>query len=401
MLYTWYNKTAAAHFLTTMLKKLRITTLLVIDTAFFLLEAIVGYSVHSLALVADSFHMLNDIISLVIALWAVEAKNNKKADDRYTYGWQRAEILGALINAVFLLALCFSILMEAMARLFDPPVISNPKMILIVGCCGLLLNIVGLFLFHEHGHSHGGHSHSHGGSLSDEENDSLSTNVADYWPDNVVDRANNEQSPLLGGHSHSHAGAPKKTKSLNMEGVFLHVLGDALGNVGVIITALIIWKTNYSWRYYADPITSLVITAIIFSTALPLCRKALNILLQATPPDLNLNEIKKKIDSLPLVKLVHAFHVWNLNETQTVASIHVRLVDSCCDNDPDVITKLSFSKVVTEIREILHGYGIHQVTVQPEFGDPQTPDLESDAFGPSHKGVCSVDEVANCDVNCR
>ena len=70
---------------------------------------------------------------------------------------------------------------------------------------------------------------------------------------------------------------------MNMEGVFLHVLGDALGNIGVIITALVIWKTDYSWRFLADPITSLFITLIILNSALPLVRKALRILLQSAP----------------------------------------------------------------------------------------------------------------------
>ncbi|KAM9917608.1 hypothetical protein OXX59_009222, partial [Metschnikowia pulcherrima] len=145
-------------------KEIRIITLLVIDIFFFLLEAIIGYTVHSLALIADSFHMLNDIISLFIALWAVRVKDSKPADGKYTYGWQRAEIIGALVNAVFLLALCFTIVIEAIQRFFDPPEISNPKLILIVGFFGLLSNGLGLVLFHEHGHSHG---HSHGGGSAD------------------------------------------------------------------------------------------------------------------------------------------------------------------------------------------------------------------------------------------
>ena len=132
-------------------KEIRIAALLVLDTVFFLLEAIIGYSVHSLALIADSFHMLNDIISLIIALWAVRVKNTKPADGKYTYGWQRAEILGALINAVFLLALCFTIVIDAIQRFFEPAVITQPKLILVVGIAGLCSNGVGLVLFHEHG----------------------------------------------------------------------------------------------------------------------------------------------------------------------------------------------------------------------------------------------------------
>jgi Co/Zn/Cd efflux system component len=81
-----------------------------------------------------------------------------------TYGWARAEVLGALVNAVFLVALCFSISVESLKRFYDPEEIHDPQMILIVGALGLLVNLLGLLLFAEHGHSHGGHGHSHGKS---------------------------------------------------------------------------------------------------------------------------------------------------------------------------------------------------------------------------------------------
>lgn len=363
-------------------KEIRIVSLLALDTAFFLLEAIVGYSVHSLALIADSFHMLNDIVSLVIALWAVRVKNSKPADGKYTYGWQRAEILGALINAVFLLALCFTIITEAIQRLFDPQTVSNPKLILVVGIAGLISNGVGLVLFHEHGHSHG-HSHSHG-SLDEElevghehghshasngyaESNASQTDISEYLPDNVVDRIDERSSLVPKKQEHQKS---KKKKSMNMEGVFLHVLGDALGNVGVIITALFIWKTDYTWRYYSDPIVSLVITAIIFSSALPLCRKSCKILLQATPANVNTGQIVQEITLIPAIKSIHDFHIWNLNEDFLIASVHVELNDQAATSSSDevnVINKIEFVEVVTLVREILHKYGIDSVTVQPEF----------------------------------
>lgn len=364
-------------------KEIRIISLLVIDTIFFLLEAIVGYTVGSLALVADSFHMLNDIISLFIALWAVKVKTSKPADGKYTYGWQRAEILGALINAVFLLALCFTIVIEAIQRFFSAPEVSNPKLILIVGFAGLLSNGLGLILFHEHGHSHGGgsgHSHGHSHSHSDlahedeeaelgnpiyEANNNSSSSITQFMPTNVVERLDESSSllPNLGAHEHK-----KKTKSMNMEGVFLHVLGDALGNVGVIITALFIWKTDYSWRFYSDPVVSLVITLIIFSSALPLCRKSCKILLQATPQYLDSNRIVEEIILLPSIKSVHDFHVWNLDEDFLVASLHLELNEgSDVNSDCGKINKSSFSDTVAQVRLILHKYRINSVTIQPEF----------------------------------
>lgn len=365
-------------------KEIRIVSLLVLDTVFFLLEAIIGYSVHSLALIADSFHMLNDIVSLVIALWAVRVKRSKPADGKYTYGWQRAEILGALINAVFLLALCFSIITEAIQRFFEPQVVSNPKLILIVGIAGLISNGVGLVLFHEHGHSHG-HSHSHGSADEEQEvghahghshasssyadSNASQTDISEYLPDNVVGRIDERSNLVPKENEHQKS---KKKKSMNMEGVFLHVLGDALGNVGVIITALFIWKTEYSWRYYSDPLVSLVITAIIFSSALPLCRKSCKILLQAAPANVNTGQIVQEITLIPSIKSIHDFHVWNLNEDFLVASVHIELKDqepnsSSSVIEEGVIKKNEFVEVVTLVREILHKYGIDSVTVQPEF----------------------------------
>jgi zinc transporter 1 len=129
----------------------------------FFVEIIVGYAVHSIALIADAFHMLSDVIALVVALYAIQLAKKKSTASHLTYGWQRAEVLGALINAVFLIALCFTIFLEAIERFINPKEIESPELILIVGGAGLLVNIIGLVLFHDahhHGHSHG-HSHSH------------------------------------------------------------------------------------------------------------------------------------------------------------------------------------------------------------------------------------------------
>ena len=352
-------------------KEVRILSLLILDTAFFLVEAIVGYTVHSLALIADSFHMLNDIISLIIALWAVRFKNRKGASKSYTYGWQRAEILGALVNAVFLVALCVTIVIDALQRFVEPEVIKQPVLVLIVGTLGLLSNIVGLGLFHEHGHSHthlsphvegehNEHSHRNVG-------DSSGASISSYFPDAIVERYN-EATPLV-----RKDGAPvKKNKSLNIESLFLHVLGDALGNIGVIVTALFIWKTDYSWRYYSDPMVSLLITVIILSSCIPLCRKSSKILLQATPTSLDPDDVLEEIIKLDTIKSVHDFHVWNLNEDILVASMHLELTheeESVANND--TLSKSAFNGVVAQVREIIRCYGVLSVTIQPEFISPE------------------------------
>lgn len=128
----------------------------------FVAELIGGYYSGSLALIADSFHMLSDVLALAIAFYAIKLaeKQNNNVAARYSFGLQRAEVLGALINAVSLLALCFTISIEAIQRFIEPSHISSPYLVLIVGGIGLVTNVIGLVLFHEHSHA-GHHDHGH------------------------------------------------------------------------------------------------------------------------------------------------------------------------------------------------------------------------------------------------
>ncbi|TFY58801.1 hypothetical protein EVJ58_g6187 [Rhodofomes roseus] len=443
----------------------RIIILLVIDVLFFLLELIVGNAVGSLALIADSFHMLNDILSLIIALYAIKLTNQTQTDSRYSYGWHRAEILAALVNGVFLLALCFSISIEAIGRFFSAPEISNPKLITIVGSLGLLSNVVGLFLFHEHGHDHG-HSHgkttptsskpssirSHSGehvpkaSTTPPRNISPSrararTNsysslyghpaatraslvqtaqeialarspsppprglrsksrhhrsrsrsaIGNADPDGTLVGSSagdaqpaTESTPLLSetasvdSHSHSHDADGNHDHgnggrdhghshgSMNMHALLLHVLGDALGNVGVIATGLVILYSSWSWKYYFDPLISLVITVIIFSSALPLVRSTSFILLQGVPSTVSIEDVKGAILAVDGVLSLHELHVWQLSESKIVASVHVM-----ASRNHD------FMPVAAAIRKALHYQGIHSSTIQPEYHPRTAPPEEN------------------------
>jgi len=157
------------------------------------------------------------------------------------------------------------------------------------------------------------------------------------------------------GHGHSHG-------DLNMRGVFLHVMGDALGNIGVITSALIIWLTSFSWRFYSDPAISLIITVIILCSAIPLCKAASRILLQAVPAGMSVDDIKADIVDLPGVISCHHFHVWQLSDTKLVASLHVQV-----EFDFKGEGSARYMQLARGIRECLHQYGIHSSTIQPEF----------------------------------
>ncbi|KAI9371226.1 cation efflux protein [Aspergillus egyptiacus] len=415
--------------------------------------------------------MLNDVLSLCVGLWAVKVANRETTSKMYTYGWQRAETLGALVNGVFLIALCLSIFLEAIQRLVEPQEVKNPKLVCIVGCAGLLSNILGLVLFHDHSHGHGhshGHAHDVEGAIPGPTYDSVQTEqnsageitepAAAYSRQRTLDSphrasrrysnrgledigghpasmrqeiifaANRNQYPeddelfdsdsgqvenggdgfgpterstLLGhkdrasnytdeGHNHgrtraanvdndlheSHNHAQPKPKEhkhghhdLNMRGVFLHVMGDALGNIGVILSALVIWLTDYSWRFYVDPGISLVITVIILCSAIPLCKAASRILLQAVPHGLSIDHIKEDIEQLPGVIGSHHLHVWQLSDTKLVASIHIQV-----DTEIKGEGSERYMHLAKQVRHCLHAYGIHSSTIQPEF--PRDSDNE-------------------------
>ncbi len=147
---------------------------------------------------------------------------------------------------------------------------------------------------------------------------------------------------------------------MNMRGVFLHVLGDALGNVGVIATGVFIMLSTASWRFYSDPAISFLITVIIFHSALPLVKSASFILLQGVPPTVPLETVKQSMLNVDGVLSVHELHIWQLSESKIVASVHV-LVD-CSSGDMD-----TYVEIAGKIRRVLHSWGIHSSTVQPEF----------------------------------
>ncbi|KAH8813201.1 cation efflux protein [Xylogone sp. PMI_703] len=520
-------------------KSTRISVMLGIDTAFFVLELGVGLIVGSLALMADAFHMLNDIISLVVGLWAVKAAQ-KATTDKYSFGWLRAEILGAFFNAVFLIALCLSIVLEAITRLIDPPEISNPKLILIVGCLGLLSNLAGFLVLGGHGHSHGSHedAHSHGDEVRDAEegrHDALapghvdinrradyesSETVGDIFPEAIIAKVKEsrrinfeepqtptgsgshsarwqrrrasstrsapsgrsssratrfggeflhpsafrqeiirvaagdespsseeeavvdeptESSPLLnktngngtkkpaegdhhehaverrhsswhithnhnkpkkpskGGHSHNHA-------DMGMNAMILHVIGDALGNVGVIVSALVIWLTTWPGRFYADPAVSLFITLIILKSTIPLTSATANILLQATPDHIDVNDIKEDIQDIPGVVSCHHVHIWQLSDTQLVASMHIQIAFPISEANGE-----KYMELARAARGCLHAYGIHSATIQPEFcvdryhdhnasaGNGQAEGAHGRQCGFSSRNVCLLGCVDDCE----
>eukprot|EP00057_Strongylocentrotus_purpuratus_P016184 XP_011670658.1 PREDICTED: zinc/cadmium resistance protein isoform X5 [Strongylocentrotus purpuratus] len=347
-------------------KSCRLMTMMVLTASFFFVELSVGYITHSLALVADSFHMLSDIIALIVGFVAV--RYAKRDTPKNTYGWQRAEVVGALVNAVFLFALCFTILVDAIERLVQGDKIKDPRLVLIVGGVGLAVNLLGILLFSSHGmghgHSHGGggggHGHSHASSVKEPEErvalangtkgqeGALDANDVEAG----VDVTDSETKRKLKQRKHEAS-----AQQLNMRGVFLHVLGDALGSVVVIISALVVMFADGDWVFCVDPVLSILIVIIISTTTWPLFKQSSMILLQSIPTGIDIEDIDKKLrEECSYIDNIHEFHVWQLTGSKLIATLHI-----------SVSSLEEYGKVIEQATKILHQEGIHSTTIQPEF----------------------------------
>jgi len=339
--------------------KPRLLGMLGMTASFMLVELIVGNLTNSMALVADSFHMLSDVIALVIAY--VSITMSPKEWSKNTFGWARAEVVGALVNSVFLVALCFSITVESIKRFLEPEEIKDPKLILIVGGVGLGINLVGMLLFGDVGHGH-----SHGGSDSPKEKSESHEKANGHGHSHEKDNGHGHSH---GGHGHGHSSDNASSgHSMNITGVFLHVLADALGSVVVCITSLVIMLTDWEYRFYLDPILSLVIVLIILVSTWPLLRDSTLILLNTIPAHIDLLDLETRlVTTVAGVSSIHELHVWRLVGRRVVASCHLEMTPPPLGTEPVD----HHMDVARQVKEFFHKAGIHSTTIQLEYWSPK------------------------------
>ena len=250
-------------------------------------------------------------------------------------------MVGALINTVFLMALCFTILIESLTRFYKTELVENPDLLLIVGGIGLSVNVIGLLLFAGHGHSHGENVHNN-------------QNGHSHYFDDV-----SHSHSVYSHHKHAHDSIKESSaEQLNMKGVFLHVLGDALGSVVVIGSALAIKYGDVSWSVYIDPGMSLILVIIICSTSIPLLKQTTMVLLQTVPTHIEVAELHQDLlANVNGVLGIHEFHVWQLTGKRIIASAHIR-----CAGDYN-----NYPQIAEDVKQFFHANGIHSITIQPEF----------------------------------
>eukprot|EP01087_Luapelamoeba_hula_P005529 TRINITY_DN1559_c0_g1_i4.p1 TRINITY_DN1559_c0_g1~~TRINITY_DN1559_c0_g1_i4.p1 ORF type:complete len:514 (-),score=85.30 TRINITY_DN1559_c0_g1_i4:324-1865(-) len=384
----------------------RLVIMLTLTLLMFVAELVVGFITNSLALVSDAFHMASDGLSLLIGLFALQMAKRQKPSMRYSYGLARAEVIGGLVNGVFLLSVSLFIMFEAIQRYIDLPIVEDPLLVVYVASAGLLINIFGMFLFigHSgvgHGHSHGGGGHSHGKKKKKAKKHSHDGKDHDIETGHSDDAAvtpseegeadhdhshghshgdNDTNSGGEHGHGHGHGhshdeGAPqekkKKRLNANLHGVFLHLLGDALGSIGAIISGLCIYFMPWHEKYYIDPSLSVIISIIIMKSAIPLIISCTQILMQSVPKGVDIAELTSEVEKIPAVKRVHDLHVWQLLNDKTIGSVHVQCRKS-----------KKFMQTARKIKKVFHDYDIHSVTIQPEFVGTEEGDVEDQCLLP-------------------
>jgi cobalt-zinc-cadmium efflux system protein len=268
----------------------RLKLVLLITGAVVVVEIVGAVLSGSLALLADAGHMLADGAGIGLALSASYVATLSPTSRR-TFGLHRAEILAALLNSVVLLGICGYLLVEGIRRLVRPEAVETTPM-LVAALLGLVANAVAL--------------------------------------------------GLLSG---------RREQSLNMRGAYLEVLGDLVGSLGVVVAALVIMATGYG---RADPIASLLIAAMILPRALLLVRDAVDVLLEAAPAHLDLDELRGHLCEVPGVVDVHDLHAWTITSGMPVLSAHVTVTDDVLAERGVGALLDQFSRCVATHFEVAH-----------------------------------------------
>ncbi|XP_076043311.1 solute carrier family 30 member 7 [Oratosquilla oratoria] len=305
-----------------------------VTLSFAFVELFFGIFTNSLGLISDAFHMLFDCTGLLAGL-AASVVTKWKANDRFSYGYGRAEILGGFCNGVLLLFVSLYIFAESVERMFEPPEVKHDRLF-VVSVLGLIVNLIGIFVFQHggagHGHSHGGHGHSH------EHGHAHNGDIHDHH-----------------GHSHSHGHSHGGGGSQIMKGVFLHILADTLGSVGVIISSLLM--QSFGWMI-ADPICSMFIAILIVLSVLGLVKDSVVILMQRQPVELddNLAQCYRKVMMLPGVFSIQEPHFWTLCSGKYIGNLKLEVSGAA---DARYVTQ--------QTHAIFSAIGVYQLYVQLDY----------------------------------
>ncbi|NXJ41939.1 ZNT10 protein, partial [Ciconia maguari] len=319
----------------------RLILMCVVSLVLFAVEISVAYVGNSLSLASDAFAVFSHLISMIIGLFGVRFSRIRwhKAN---TFGFSRADVLGAFGNSVFATALMFSIFVEAIKRFINPQKTEKALLVLIVGIAGLFFNVFNYVIFMDCCYCR-----------------------APQGDVETGDSPNDQKSPEEGPEKKKE----RKSEALNIRGVLLHVMGDALGSVVVVVAATIfhvlpLGNAPCNWQCYIDPSLTIIMVFIILSSAFPLIKETSIILLQMVPKGVNMQLLTDRLAHVPGVSSLHEVHVWELAGGKNIATLHIK-----CQTPTD------YQDAAYKIRKVFHEAGIHSVTIQPEYIDHKTSQL--------------------------
>ncbi|CAA16328.1 Zinc transporter ttm-1 [Caenorhabditis elegans] len=251
-----------------------------LSAVFIAAEFVGGFWAQSLAIMTDAGHMLSDLLSFIISIFAIRCAR-LPASKRLSFGYERAEVLGALTSVIILWVLTTVLVVVAIQRIVNNEHEVDADVMLITAGVGVLFNIVMGLVLH---FGTGGHGHTHGGHSS---------------------------------HGHAHDG-----KNVNVRAALIHVIGDLVQSIGVLIAALIIRFTGWT---LADPICTFLFSIIVLFTTVTVMRDIFFVLMEATPSHYDLSDVKKALSALEGVKGVHDLHLWSIGMDKTAFSVHLAL----------------------------------------------------------------------------
>ncbi|XP_030916942.1 zinc transporter 10 [Geospiza fortis] len=341
----------------------RLILMCAVSLAIFAIEISVAYVGNSLSLASDAFAVLSHLISMIIGLTGVRFSRVKwhKAS---TFGFSRADVLGAFGNSVFATALMFSIFVEAVKRFINPQKTEKALLVLIIGVAGLLFNLLNYVIFMECCYCRAVRCPSPPAPAAAALRD-VPGGIPNGGEDEAGDSPNDQKSPEEGSEKKKE----KKSEALNIRGVLLHVMGDALGSVVVVVTATIFYvrplgDAPCNWQCYIDPSLTIVMVLIILSSAFPLIKETSTILLQMVPKGVDMQLLTDRLARVPGVSSLHEVHVWELASGRNIATLHIK-----CQTPSD------YQGAAYQIRKVFHEAGVHSVTIQPEYADHKTSHL--------------------------
>ena len=312
----------------------KLTWVCVICTIFMIIEIIGGYLANSIAIMSDAAHLLSDLLGFLISIISIYI-SRKIAKNDMSYGYHRAEIIGALVSIVLIWALTIWLLYEATLRIIVTPKVDGLIMI-IISIIGFSFNVIMGLVLAKSGvpHSHGLHGHDH-----DHDHDHDHEHELEHHHD-----SDDEEIGLHDENEHSNT-------NVNLRASFIHILGDALQNVGVLIAGGIIFL--FPTFCIADPICTYVFSIIVGLTTIRILKDCIFVLMEGSPVAVDIEQLEKDLTAIPGVKEIHDLHVWSLSIGKMSLSCHI------CTDDPQKTLKKATKMIQKK-------YKIDHVTIQVE-----------------------------------